>query len=246
MSRTWQDNAAEFAALDQGEGWPFAILVACSVEPKSAAHRPGSIAPGAKVSARQFAEVAGTTHKRVMLYLAAWDRAADDLVVPDASSLTPEDAHTTPIPDAQFGGKGGYYDGSAQGGGLPTDRVQATKATTLVEKMTPEQKVEVAATIIREATADPTDRGVLGKIEEAADIAPVNTMEQMRDAIRTNKERDAVTTPIRDQVPHLKRILMYLDVECGQDTELWQGVYDHVALRLAEYAVDGRISGVRS
>lgn len=160
MTRSWQDNAAEFAALDQGEGWPFAILVACSV-----VKAPGRIAIeilAPKVNASTFAKKADTSTDRVLRYLTTWEKAVADGIVPDASSLTPEDAHKVRIPDERFGGKyvegeGGYYDGSAQTGGIPTNRVQATKATTLVEKMTPEQRVEVAKAIVDVAPKDDVD-----------------------------------------------------------------------------------------
>jgi hypothetical protein len=157
MNRTWKDNADEFAALDQGEGWPFAILIACSVEKGKghggSAHRRDHD-DAEKVGAREFAERVGTSADRVLRYLKAWERAAADGVVPDADTLSPADSHDVPTPDERFGGKyvpgeGGYYDGTAQGGGLVTERVQATPASTLVDKMTPEQRIEVARTIIK-------------------------------------------------------------------------------------------------
>jgi hypothetical protein len=196
MSRTWKDNAAEFAALDLGEGWPFAILVACSVEKGAGQGTPPVNRPEAKVSATAFAEVAGTSHKRVLRYLEAWERAVADGVVPDASTLTPEDAHHVTIPDAQFGGKGGYYDGSAQGGGLPTDRVQATKAETLVDKMTPEQRVEVAEAIMEkvpytdlpyliEKAEDrhETESALTALVNGAQPVPPLGTYQPKQDAL---------------------------------------------------------------
>jgi len=43
-----------------------------------------------KVSAREFAELAGTTAPRVLRYLGAWDAAARDGLVPPAADLTPD------------------------------------------------------------------------------------------------------------------------------------------------------------
>lgn len=193
MARTWKDNAAEFAALDQGEGWPFAILVACSVE-RGKAGRPPENRPDrddSKVSAQAFAKEAGTTADRVLRYLAAWDRAAKDEVVQEASSLQPLDAHHIQIPDAQFGGKGGYYDGSAQGGGIPTDRVQATPSRTLVGKLTPEQRVEVATEIL--TTAEPIEQERVAEV-----IARTPAVSRATQAAIDRRHQEKFDQTIRD------------------------------------------------
>lgn len=60
MRRTWKDNADEFALLDAGEGWPFARLVACSVEKGKGNGRPPKtvtrVTVSGKVSAHEFPE----------------------------------------------------------------------------------------------------------------------------------------------------------------------------------------------
>lgn len=118
--RTWQDNAAEFAALDRGEGWQFAILVACSVEKGKdhggvrAAGQRLNRDVGQKTSGRNFAANAGTGTERVLRYLAAWQEAAGKGWVPDASELTPDNARTFPIPVQPWKATdGGVYDASA-------------------------------------------------------------------------------------------------------------------------------------
>lgn len=96
--RTWQTNADEFALLRKGEGWPFAVLVACSVE------RGGSAATGtAKVSAYEFGQRARTAHTRVLRYLAAWEAAADAGLAPHADTLEPGDVPSTALPSAEWG-----------------------------------------------------------------------------------------------------------------------------------------------
>src|SRR5690625_1517719 len=91
-------NASEFAKLDRGEGWPFALLVACSVEKgkdrggdrkssnQFADRRIGqqgkadlgtTVPKFQKVSANKFAEQAGTSRPRVSRFLDAWHKAAD-------------------------------------------------------------------------------------------------------------------------------------------------------------------------
>ena len=80
MKRTWKENASEFAKLDRGEGWPFALLVACSVEEGAGQGKAdlGTTVPKfQKVSANKFAEQAGTSRPRVSRFLDAWHKAAD-------------------------------------------------------------------------------------------------------------------------------------------------------------------------
>src|SRR5699024_2240070 len=108
MKRTWKENASEFAKLDRGEGWPVALLVACSVEKGKdrGGDRKSSnqcadrrIGQQGKTSANAFAGIAGTEGKRVLRFLDAWHKAADEGLVRPASELTPDDALTEPLPD---------------------------------------------------------------------------------------------------------------------------------------------------
>ena len=108
--RTWEDNAAEFAALDKGEGWPFARLVACSVMRRATTS-------STKVSASRFAELAGTSAPRVLRYLDAWDKAAAQEHCIPSKQLEPEDAHQ--IADPEIGWES-IYDAS-QAGSRPRD-----------------------------------------------------------------------------------------------------------------------------
>jgi hypothetical protein len=96
--RTWQDNAEEFAALDQGEGWPFARLIACSVERIGQGTNPTSYTR-TKSTPDEFAKQAGTSRPRVIRYLDAWGRAAERGWVPHAAELSPEDAHRLTDPE---------------------------------------------------------------------------------------------------------------------------------------------------
>ena len=75
----------------------------------------GTTAPflSGKVSARKFAERAGTSHSRVSRYLQAAVRAADDELIPDPDKLTPNDMSTTGLPDAREHPVRDYYDGTA-------------------------------------------------------------------------------------------------------------------------------------
>ena len=124
MTRTWEDNADEYAAKDNGEDWAFVLLVACSVE-LDAGHgvndrwqvdddKDCAVAESlGKVSAVKFAKRAGTSAKRVTRYLQAAVRAADDELIPDPDKLTPNDMSTTGLPDAREHPVRDYYDGTA-------------------------------------------------------------------------------------------------------------------------------------
>src|SRR4029453_17684332 len=157
MSRTWQDNAAEFAALDVGEGWPFARLVACSVE-RGAGQ--GSTKPRNdryKVSADTFAREAGTSAPRVLRYLETWHKASRRGWVPAASTLTPDMAHTIMDPEQPWFSKdGGLYDATKAGGPARPENARAEVVAQIVEKrgavavvehLTPEQRRDVLRAI---------------------------------------------------------------------------------------------------
>jgi hypothetical protein len=154
--RTWQDNAREFAALDKGEGWPFAVLVACSVEKGTSAHRPASIDAGEKVSARMFAETASTGDSRVRRYLDAWDKAAAAGLVLPAAELSPADVGI-PLPEADFGD---FYTAALSGGRQYGNVAEAVRTIekrgveAIVEALTPEQRVEIAVTATKRVTTE--------------------------------------------------------------------------------------------
>lgn len=113
--RTAEDNAREFALLDSGEGWPFAVLVACSVE--SAGHggnRRSRNDRNLKLSAAGFAEIANKRNApRILRYLEAWNRAASIGLVPPSNELVPNDVLTVGIPDQPWKS---FYDASKSGG----------------------------------------------------------------------------------------------------------------------------------
>lgn len=160
MTRTWEDNAAEFAALDQGEGWPFAVLIAASVEKGAGQSERGSRRSDRndeKVSAQRFAEVAATSAGRVLRYLDAWERAADMAIVVPAANLTPDDVHAVELPDVPFKT---FYDASQSGGrqygnvATAVNTIEKRGAAAVVAALTDEQKTEVAREVIRQAPVE--------------------------------------------------------------------------------------------
>lgn len=116
MARNWEDNAAEFALLDQGEGWPFARLVACSVEKRQQGgdRRSSNRDYDLKTDATTFAKQAGTSADRVIRYLEAWNRAAERGEVSPADELTPDDTETVAEPGMAWDKKEAKRRGIAQ------------------------------------------------------------------------------------------------------------------------------------
>jgi hypothetical protein len=106
-----------FATYDRKGGWALALLVARRVEPGEGDgvrldYQPRCFDRNTfrRISAREFARRSGTTAKRVLAFFQAWERAADDKIVPKAHELTPG-IHVD-LPDAAdtpFFGEGGYY-----------------------------------------------------------------------------------------------------------------------------------------
>ncbi len=108
------DVGSRQAALESGslevdlrDGWRMALLVARNVEPEPG---PGQRGAGRRISAREFARRAGTSHKRVMAYLRAWECAAEDGLVPHAGQLaTGVDVRLPDGSQIPFFGPDGYY-----------------------------------------------------------------------------------------------------------------------------------------
>lgn len=187
--RTWEDNADEFALLDQGEGWPFAVLIACSVEkgagdPSEHTARGSSTASG-KVSATEFAQRAHTDRGRVVRFLTAWEHAADEGRVPGADGLTPVDAPAVPLPDADWAT---YYktvqrdntthrlnsavkgaDAAAIVAALPPK--QRSAVVTEIRRVQPEVVVEAAVEAVKSdpGTADALQRSAGPELFDAQD-----------------------------------------------------------------------------
>ena len=115
MDRTgWGPHTSD---VRRPNGWLMALLVARNVEP----HASAGIGPrqrGAseirRVRAREFARRAGTSHKRILVFLGACSRAAEDGPVP-FSDLAPGAQVALPgESDVPFFGADGYcrtYDG---------------------------------------------------------------------------------------------------------------------------------------
>lgn len=111
-------DVEEFAVHDRKGGWARAHLIARRVEP-SEGHGVGFDQESTKrfnctvfrrISAREFARRSSTSHRRIMAFFKAWERAAADGLVAPATGLSPgvhvELPDETEVP---FFGEKGYY-----------------------------------------------------------------------------------------------------------------------------------------
>lgn len=127
-------------------GWAFGLRVARSV-------RPGGQAAGEtpKVSAKEFAALADCSPERVMRYYKAWDKAADDGVVPHFEALAPGAEVELPGADLWLT----YYSSRSSAG---SERGVAISEAAEAEGIRPTKALEVAEnpTALRAAImADP-------------------------------------------------------------------------------------------
>src|SRR5262245_7077085 len=88
MNGIVERDAREFGRHARMKGWRLGLLVARCVEPRQGARQATSPESG-KVTQTSFARAAGINRETVAAYLAAWDRAAADGVVPLRASLEP-------------------------------------------------------------------------------------------------------------------------------------------------------------
>lgn len=194
-------DAREFGAYVRTGGWAFALKVARSV-------RPGGQAAGEtpKVSAREFAELAGCSPERVMRYYKAWDRAADDGLVPHFEALTV--GTETDLPDADDWPA--YYSSRSS---ASSDRGAAITASAEAEGIRPTKALEVAEnpTALRAAiladpsTAQAARTALLDRMRED----PSLQAELARDVVRTDGLKKAVATESRsaDRIGYVRQIV---------------------------------------
>lgn len=90
--------------LDRGNKWAVARLIAASVEPASHGGDRASKCPQGhlKLGLKVAAEVMGRSHHTIRTYLAAWNAAAADGLCAPSSELSPDDADTAVMPDAEL------------------------------------------------------------------------------------------------------------------------------------------------
>jgi hypothetical protein len=193
-------DAREFGAYARTGGWAFALKVARSV-------RPGGQAAGEtpKVSAKEFAELAGCSPERVMRYYKAWDMAADDGLVPQFEALSPGEDIELPDADVWLS----YYSsrnsatsvrGTAISAAAEAEGIRPTKALEVAENPTALR----AAILADPSTAQAARAALLDRLRED----PSLQAELARDVVRTEELKKAVATENRaaDRIGYVRQI----------------------------------------
>ena len=193
-------DAHEFGAYARTGGWAFGLKVARSVRPggQSADETP-------KVSAKEFAELADCSPERVMRYYKAWDRAADDGLVPHFEELAP--GQEVELPDADVWLN--YYVSRSS---ATSERGTAISEAAEAEGIRPTKALEVAEnpTALRAAIlADPsTARAARQALLDRVREDPELQAELARDVVRTDDLKKAVATESRsaDRIGYVRQI----------------------------------------
>ncbi|MFF9276768.1 hypothetical protein [Streptomyces griseosporeus] len=193
-------DAREFGAYARTGGWTFALMVARSVRPggQGAEETP-------KVSAKEFATLAGCSPERVMRYYKAWDRAADDGLVPHFEALAPGQEIELPDADVWLS----YY---ASRTSAASERGTAIAEAAEAEGIRPTKALEVAEnpTALRAAIlADPsTARAARQALLDRVREDPELQAELARDVVRTDDLKKAVATESRaaDRIGYVRQI----------------------------------------
>ncbi|QDN94613.1 hypothetical protein FNV68_51145 [Streptomyces sp. S1D4-23] len=193
-------DARDFGAYARNGGWAFALMVARSVRPggQSADETP-------KVSAKEFAELAGCSPERVMRYYKAWDRAADEGLVPHFEVLVP--GQDIELPDAEAWQT--YYVSRSS---ATSERGSAITEAAAAEGIRPTKALEVAEnpTALRAAIlADPsTAQAARAALLDRVKEDPALQAELARDIARTDELKKAVATETRaaDRIGYVRQI----------------------------------------
>lgn len=193
-------DAREFGVYARTGGWAFGLMVARSVRPggQSAQETP-------KVSAKQFADLAGCSPERVMRYYKAWDRAADDGLVPHFEVLAPGQEVELPDADVWLG----YYvsrnsatseRGTAIAEAAEAEGIRPTKALEVAENPTALR----AAILADPSTARAARQALLDRVREDPELQA----ELARDVVRTDDLKKAVASESRsaDRIGYVRHI----------------------------------------
>ena len=193
-------DAHEFGAYARTGGWAFGLKVARSVRPGGQ-----SADETQKVSAKEFAELADCSPDRVMRYYKAWDRAADDGLVPHFEELAPGQEVELPDSDVWLN----YYVSRSS---ATSERGTAITEAAEAEGIRPTKALEVAEnpTALRAAIlADPsTARAARQALLDRVREDPELQSELARDVVRTDDLKKAVATESRsaDRIGYVRQI----------------------------------------
>ncbi|MGY0022013.1 hypothetical protein ACVHNB_24030 [Streptomyces sp. YJ-C3] len=193
-------DAHDFGVYARTGGWTFALKVARSVRPGG---QPAAQTP--KVSARRFAALAGCSADRVMRFYKAWDRAADDGLVPQFEALAP--GVDVELPDADVWLS--YYVSRSSASSV---RGQAITEAAEAEGIRPTKALEVAEnpTALRAAiladpgTAEAARKALMDRLGED----PVLRSGLARDIVRADDLKKAVAEESKtgDRLEYVRKI----------------------------------------
>lgn len=199
-------DAREFGAYARTGGWAFALKVARSVRPGGQSPQEQAADETPKVSAKEFSELAGCSADRVMRYYKAWDKAADDGLVPHFETLTPGVDIELPDADAWLT----YY--TSRSSAL-TPRGNAITEAAEAEGIRPTKALEVAEnpTALRAAiladpgTAEAARKALMDRLGED----PALRTELVRDIVRADDLKKAVAAEAKagDRVDYVRQIV---------------------------------------
>ncbi|MEU9338298.1 hypothetical protein AB0D49_34970 [Streptomyces sp. NPDC048290] len=197
-------DARTFGVYARTGGWAFALLVARNVRPggQGVDEAPaGSV----KVSAKEFAALADCSPERVMRYYRAWDRAADDGMVPQFEALEPGQDVELPDADVWLGyyssrNSAGSERGTAIAEAAEAEGIRPTKALEVAENPTALR----AAILADPSTAQAARRALLDRVREDPELQA----ELARDVVRTDDLKKAVATESRsaDRIGYVRQI----------------------------------------
>ncbi|MDX3402954.1 hypothetical protein [Streptomyces sp. ME01-18h] len=209
LSKSVELDAREFGSFARSGGWIFGLMVARSVTPGSdrnrASHSTGgepSIEP--KVSARQFALLAGTTAARVMRFYRAWERAAEAGLVPGAATLRPGQHVELPASDewAEYFTK--YEQSTDRREGIAQQAEAAGTSYTEAVKVAKNPAAMRTAILGDHKTADAARRALMDRLEDDVELQAA----MARTIAKAPELRKAVTAESKksEQIEYVRRV----------------------------------------
>ncbi|MFD4020321.1 hypothetical protein [Streptomyces sindenensis] len=209
LNRPVELDAREFGSYARSGGWIFGLMVARSVTPGSDRNRASHSAGGGpsiepKVSARQFALLAGTTAARVMRFYRAWERAAEAGLVPGAATLHPGQNIELPASDewAEYFTK--YEQSTDRREGIAQQAEAAGTSYTEAVKVAKNPAAMRTAILGDHKTADAARRALMDRLEDDIELQAA----MARTIAKAPELRKAVTTESKksEQIEYVRRV----------------------------------------
>lgn len=202
-------DAREFGLHSKQEGWRLGLLVARNV-----VKAPGRVAVETlrpKVNATEFARQSSTTNDRVLRHLKAWDKAAEDGIVPPSSSLKPgteidlDASKLPPWTDYYEAVTGGYNGGKERTPSkAQVESVLSNAPAGVIERVMASQPASKQAALAQSVLNNPGVVDEFAKTKGAHKTA-VEVSEAVRTAIvdRGKQRRRTTRTNLSDTVDSL-------------------------------------------